>query len=205
MRRWALAVAGAALVVAGCSGTTDQSAPSATTAAPAPSDASSSTGSSIPPTAQPSTADPSSSAAKAACPTGQPAGTYKITQFAGQSNSALGHGSGGDITVTFRDRTYVMSGDGKEPMAMEIGDKAAGQLYVDGTIKGTVGRSGGVRTFTVGSAKGTAYVTNSEGRATVGFDQLAKVIGLDGKFAVACQGDRLALAGESAVFSLVRV
>jgi hypothetical protein len=200
MRRWALAVAGAALVVAGCSGTTGQSAPSASTAAPAPSDASEP---SAPPTAPP-TADPSGSAAKSACPAGQPAGTYRIKQFAGQSNSALGHGTGGDIMVTFRDGTYVMSSDGKDPMAMEVGDKAAGQLYMDGTITGTAGRSGGVRPFTVESAKGTAYVVNSEGRATVRFDQLAKVIGLDGKFAVACQGDRLALAGESAIFSLDR-
>jgi hypothetical protein len=116
----------------------------------------------------------------------------------------LGHGTGGDIAVTFTDGDYRMVSKGNDPMIMRIPDQAEGKLYVKGTIGGTYDESGAVRTFTVGAANGTAYLTNAEGRAELDFGQLAKVIGLDGKFAVACQGDRLALAGEAAVFSLVR-
>jgi hypothetical protein len=200
MKRWAVAVAGAALVLAGCSAS-DQ-APSTTPTAPEPTPSAATASAS---TGQPSTSPSADAGASGApCPSGQPAGSYRLTGFAGQSQSGLGHGTGGDVTVTFTDGTYRMVAKGDEPMIMEIPDQASGKLYVKGTIDGSYDKSGAVRTFTVGSAKGTAYLTNAEGRAEVEFGQLTKVIGLDGEFAVACQGDRLALAGEAAVFSLVR-
>jgi hypothetical protein len=106
--------------------------------------------------------------------------------------------------VTFTDGSYRLKGAGRQPMAMTVSDKAAGDLYVKGSIAGSYDTSGSVRTFAVNSAKGTAYVTNDEGKAQIDFAQLAKVIGLQGEFAVACGGGRLALASQSAVFSLVR-
>ena len=212
MRRWALTAATAALLVAGCSAS-DQAPSSQSSSAPPTGAAESSAATtpattgpvpSAPGTATPGTAAPGTSPSGGPCPAGQPSGTYDLKEFAGQANSALGHGKGGDITVTFTNGSYRVEGSGKQPMAMTVADKAAGDLYVKGTIDGSYEKSGSVRTFAVDSAKGTAYVTNDEGRAPIEFAQLAKVIGLEGKFALACQGDRLALAGQSAVFSLVR-
>jgi hypothetical protein len=207
MRRWALTAAGAALLLAGCSRSDqappDQAPSSAPSGTVQPSGAGSATTDPSPGSAA-STPGGGTSPSGAPCPAGQPSGTYALEQFAGQSNSALGHGKGGDITVTFTDGSYRLKGAGKQPMAVTVSDKAAGDLYVKGAIDGSYDTSGSVRTFAVDSAKGTAYVTNDEGKAPVQFAQLAQVIGLQGEFAVACQGNRLALAGPSALFSLVR-
>ncbi len=199
MRRAALTAAGLVVLLAGCSGSADQPEPATSSAAPEPSVAATS-----PSPSGASTAGAGASPSGAPCPAGQPSGTYALEAFAGRSNSSLGHGKGGDITMTFANGSYRIVGKGKDPMAMTVADKAAGDLYVNGTIAGSYDKSGAVRTFAVHSAKGTAYITNADGRAQIGFDQLAKVIGLDGEFAVACQGDRLALASPVALFSLVR-
>jgi hypothetical protein len=207
MRRWVLAVAAAALLVTGCSGSGQSSTPSSTPA----SDASGSAPTPASSSGQPSAAvspgaggSPSGAASGAPCQAGQPAGTYTLTSFAGQSQSGLGRGAGGDITVSFTEGSYRMVAKGDEPMIMQVQDQARGKLFVKGTIDGSYDKTGAIRTFTVSSEKGTAYLTNADGRADLDFRQLTKVIGLDGKFALACQGDRLALAGEAAVFSLVR-
>jgi hypothetical protein len=198
MRRWAIIAAAAALLFAGCSG--DPSVPNQV-----PSDHSSPAPTESAPSA-PGSATPGGGTSPSAgsCPVGQPSGTYHLAEFAGQANSALGHGKGGDITVTFTNGSYRLAGAGKQPMAMTVSDKATGDLYVKGAIDGSYDTSGPVRTFAVDSAKGTAYVSNDEGRAQIEFAQLAQVIGLQGEFALACRGNRLVLAGQSAVFSLVR-
>ena len=48
-----------------------------------------------------------------------------LAEFAGQANSALGHGKGGDITVTFTNGSYRLAGAGKQPMAMTVSDSAS--------------------------------------------------------------------------------
>jgi hypothetical protein len=128
-----------------------------------------------------------------------------LSQFAGQSNSGLGQGEGGDMTVTLSDGGYELVGRGEQPMALQLKDGGgAGKLYVKGTIKGTYDEAGAVRKFSIDTAKGNAYLTNDEGRADIEFGQLTKILGLDGQFAVACAGDRVTLAGPSAVFYLSR-
>lgn len=207
MRRWALTAAGAALLLAGCSpsdqGPSDQAPSSVASETVRPSGPGSAT---TDPSPGPAAGTPGggTSPSGAPCPAGQPSGTYALEQFAGQGSSAIGHGKGGDITVTFTDGNYRLKGSGQQPMAVTVSDKAAGDLYVKGAIDGSYDTSGSTRTFAVDSAKGTAYVTSDEGKAPIEFAQLAQVIGLHGQFAVACQGDRLALAGPSALFSLVR-
>lgn len=199
MKRWTVAAAAVALLLAaGCSGGSEQPAPASS--APQPS------ASAAAPSPEPSS--PGGAAATPSgtpCAPGQPSGTYRLEQFAGQGQAGLGVGKGGDVTVTFDKGSYAMTGNGDEPMVMTLADKATADLYLDGTVKGTYATSGPIRKFTVGSADGTAYLSDDTGKRTeLDFAQVARVIGLEGDLAAACSGDRLGLAGTAAQFSLAK-
>lgn len=218
MKRWTLVAVGAALLLSACSGSGQQ--PSTAASSPEPSSSASSGASadgaptapaSSPAGGQPSATGPSAilpsgtQAAGAPCPSGQPSGQYRLQQFAGQGSSGLGLGKGGDVTVVFRDGTYDLSAKPGQPIAMTLANKAQADLYLNGTITGTYTTTGSPRVFTVGSAKGTAYLTDDSGQRTdLPFSQVASVVGLDGKLGAACAGDRLALAGPTTVFAFVR-
>ena len=210
MKRWTLVAVGAALLLSACSGSSEQPspAPSSQTSSGASADGAPTAPASSAPSGggEPSAILPSGAQASGApCPSGQPSGQYRLQQFAGQGSSGLGFGKGGDVTVVFRDGHYDLSAKPGQPIAMTLANKAQADLYLNGTITGTYTTSGSPRVFTIGSAKGTAYLTDASGQRTdLPFGQVASVVGLDGKLGAACAGDRLALAGPTTVFSFVR-
>ncbi len=198
MKRWTMIAVGAVLALSACSGSSEQPSPAASsgTSPTAAASAAPTPGSSTPAAGQ-------ASASGQPCPKGQPAGTYRLEQFAGQGQSGIGVGKGGDATVDFTDGDYVLTSKGDKPFALTVAGKGQADLFVDGTVKGTYTTSGTTRHFKVGTAKGTAYLSNAAGeRSAIDFAQVASVIGLNGDLAAACSGDRLALAGTAALFSL---
>ena len=220
MKRWTLVAVGAALLLSACSGSSQQPSPASSAASGGQPSATgpSATGPSAtgPSATGPSATGPSATgpsailpsgaqASGAPCPSGQPSGQYRLQQFAGQGNSGLGLGKGGDVTVVFRNGNYDLSAKPGQPIAMTLANKAQADLYLNGTITGTYTASGSTRVFTIGSAKGGAYLTDASGQRTdLPFSQVASVVGLDGRLAAACAGNRLALAGPTTVFSFVR-
>ena len=53
-----------------------------------------------------------------------------------RERGTYGTGEGGDVTVTFTNGSYLLSGEGKEPIALSLPGPTAG-LLVDVTISGT--------------------------------------------------------------------
>lgn len=108
-----LAVAGAALLAAGCS-----SGASTPTPSPVPI---------------PSTSAPSATVSAGPCPDG----AYVLSAFEGRGKaSAAGKGSGGNIAADFTDGTFTISSDGSQPAKLDLGPVNA-EMRFNGVIKGT--------------------------------------------------------------------
>ena len=76
-------------------------------------------------------------------------GRYRLVRFAGVGErGSYGTGEGDDVTVTFNEGSYLLSGEGKEPITLSLPGPTAG-LLVDGTISGNYQVQGDRATFTV--------------------------------------------------------
>lgn len=181
--------AGSALLLAGCS-----AAPAVTTPASPPA------GSTPVPSAAVTIPSASPSATVAACPSGD----YTVTSFKATGKSGtLGNGTGGDISAEFENGRYEVDFDDDSPIALTIAG-STGELIVDGSIEGTYTGSGTNLTFKQATARGTAKVRYQGKTRTVPFKQVASVLGLSGKAAATCSGDKLTLEAGQTTFQMVR-
>jgi len=172
MRRLLLVVAAALLLsVAGCSSspsTGDTPAPTQPTAAATTSD--------------PTPAAPSSAAPDANCLDG----SYQLIRFVGVgAKGTYGTGEGGDVTITFDDRSYLMRGAGKDPIKLTLAGETA-DLLVDGTISGDHQVAGNKATFTVGESTGSATLSTGSAKESIPMDQVGSVLAPSGVAGLAC-------------------
>ena len=179
MKRLCIAALTTLLVaLAGCSGD------SASGPTPIPS-------SEPPAAAPPATVGPSASPIPAGPVNECLSGRYRLVRFAGVGErGGYGTGEGGDVTVTFNNGSYLLSGEGKEPITLSLPGPTAG-LLVDGTISGNYQMQGDRATFTVGQSNGTATLSFGRLKKSLPMSQLGNVLASDGEAGVACANNEL--------------
>ena len=179
MRRLCIAVLTTLLVaLAGCSGD------SASGPTPIPS-------SEPPAAAAPATVGPSTSPIPAVPVNECLSGRYRLVRFAGVGErGSYGTGEGGDVTVTFNNGSYLLSGDGKEPIKLSLPGPTAG-LLVDGTISGNYQVQGDRATFTVSESSGTATLTFVGLKKSLPMSQFGDVLASDAAAGVVCANNEL--------------
>jgi len=178
MKRLVVAVlATVLLALAGCSDDSAASAPSTPSSAP-------------PAAAAPN--NPSPSASTPAAPVSQCLnGTYRLIRFVGVGEQGTyGTGQGGDVTVTFNNGSYVLRGEGREPIKLALAGQTAG-LLVSGTISGDYRLDGDRASFTVGQSSGFATLQIGRVKKSVPLAEAANVLAPDGEATLACAADAL--------------
>ena len=178
MKRLVVAVlATVLLALAGCSDDSAASAPSTPSSAP-------------PAAAAPNNPSPSSSTP--ATPVSQCLnGTYRLIRFVGVGEQGTyGTGQGGDVTVTFNNGSYVLRGEGREPIKLALAGQTAG-LLVSGTISGDYRLDGDRASFTVGQSSGFATLQIGRVKKSVPLAEAANVLAPDGEATLACASNAL--------------
>jgi hypothetical protein len=178
MKRLVVAVlATVLLALAGCSDDSAASAPSTPSSAP-------------PAAAAPN--NPSPSASTPATPVSQCLnGTYRLIRFVGVGEQgSYGTGQGGDVTVTFNNGSYVLRGEGREPIKLALAGQSAG-LLVSGTISGDYRLDGDRASFTVGQSSGFATLQIGRVKKSVPLAEAANVLAPDGEATLACASNAL--------------
>ena len=166
------------LALAACSGGSAASAPAATP-------------SSEPPAAAPATASPSTALNPAVPANECLSGRYRLVRFVGVGErGTYGTGEGGDVTVTFDNGSYLLSGAGMEPIKLSLPGPTP-SLLVDGTISGNYQMQGDRATFTVGQSDGTATLSFGRLKKSLPMSQLGNVLASDGEAGVACANNEL--------------
>ena len=171
------ALATVLLALAGCSDDSAASAPSTPSSAP-------------PAAAAPN--NPSPSASTPATPVSQCLnGTYRLIRFVGVGEQgSYGTGQGGDVTVTFNNGSYVLRGEGREPIKLALAGQTAG-LLVSGTISGDYRLDGDRASFTVGQSSGFATLQIGRVKKSVPLAEAANVLAPDGEATLACASNAL--------------
>jgi len=179
MNRLFIAVLTTLLVaLAGCSGD------SASGPTPIPS-------SEPPAAAAPATVGPSTSPIPAVPVNECLSGRYRLVRFAGVGErGGYGTGEGGDVTVTFNEGSYLLSGEGEEPITLSLPGPTAG-LLVDGTISGDYQVQGDRSTFTVSGSSGTATLTFGRLKKSLPMSQFGDVLASDAAAGVVCANNEL--------------
>lgn len=176
MRRLLFAAA-LMVAVAGCSSSpsaSDTPSPTQPTAAATTSDPT--------PAAAPSSATPD-----AKCLNGR----YALIRFVGVgAKGTYGTGEGGDVTITFDNGSYLLRGEGKDPIKLTLAGQTAG-LLVDGTISGDHRVAGNKATFTVGESTGSATLSTGSSKESVTIEQVGSVLAPNGEAGLACADDAL--------------
>jgi hypothetical protein len=166
------------IALAACSGGSAASAPTATP-------------SSEPPAAAPATASPSTALNPAVPANECLSGRYRLVRFVGVGErGTYGTGEGGDVTVTFDNGSYLLSGAGMEPIKLSLPGPTP-NLLVDGTISGNYQVQGDRATFTVGQSNGTATLSFGRLKKSLPMSQLGNVLASDGEAGVACANNEL--------------
>jgi hypothetical protein len=170
-----IVVAGLMLAVVGCS-----SSPSAGSS-PSPAQPSAATSNPTP------AATPSSTPPDANCLNGR----YDLIRFAGVgAMETFGTGEGGDVTSTFDNGSYLLSGAGKDPIKMTVAGQTV-DLLVDGTISGDYRVVGKQATFTVGESTGSATLGVGPLKDSVPMEQVGSILATNGDAGLACANDTL--------------
>ena len=144
-----------------------------------------------PAAAAPATVGPSTSPIPAVPVNECLSGRYRLVRFAGVGErGSYGTGEGGDVTVTFNNGSYLLSGDGKEPITLSLPGPTAG-LLVDGTISGNYQVQGDRATFTVSESSGTATLTFGRLKKSLPMSQFGDVLASDAAAGVVCANNEL--------------
>ncbi|HJY45783.1 MAG TPA: hypothetical protein VJ301_14270 [Propionibacteriaceae bacterium] len=118
-------------------------------------------------------------------------GRYRLVRFVGVGErGTYGTGEGGDVTVTFDNGSYLLSGAGMEPIKLSLPGPTP-SLLVDGTISGNYQMQGDRATFTVGQSDGTATLSFGRLKKSLPMSQLGNVLASDGEAGVACANNEL--------------
>jgi hypothetical protein len=190
MRRLLFVGVALMLAMAGCSSTpsaSDIPAPTQPTAAATTSDA--------------TPAAPSSATADAKCLDGR----YALIRFVGVgAKGTYGTGEGGDVTITFDNRSYLMRGAGKDPIKLTLAGQTA-DLLVDGTISGDHHVAGNKATFTVDESTGSATLRSGSSKESVPIDQVGSVLAPSGEAGLACANHALIITLQDVRLELGKV
>ena len=190
------------LLLAACSGGSDGPAATSPPATPPAS---------VPPPA-PASAEPTAASSPSA--ENEPAGpgpecldgTYQVENFRAVGvDKSTAKGTGGDLTMTFDDGSFVMASKGRDPATFTVnGD--TGELVLDGKLTGTYAPTGDDKVaFKVGKASGTAKLRDPKGdERSVTVKQLAGVLAPNGTATVTCEGDELTLDNKQLTLELAR-
>jgi hypothetical protein len=144
-----------------------------------------------PAAAAPATVGPSTSPIPAVPVNECLSGRYRLVRFAGVGErGSYGTGEGGDVTVTFNNGSYLLSGEGKEPITLSLPGPTAG-LLVDGTISGNYQVQGERATFTVSESSGTATLTFGRLKKSLPMSQFGDVLASDAAAGVVCANNEL--------------
>lgn len=192
--------AGAVLGLTACSGSSGADA----SASPAP--AATETSAAATPGPDAGAASPSPSPVATLPVTRCLSGTYALVRFVAVGSETYGTGQGGDVTVSFGDDRYTLTGGGAKPVVVTIGGQT-GDLTVDGQVKGTYRLKDDTATFTQTSASGsgTLGAVGGGGGQKVTMQQVAKVIGLSGDGKVACTDQAMTITLPAVRLELGRV
>ena len=167
------------LALAGCSGGSPASAPTATASSEPPAGAA------------PATASPSTALSPAVPAYECLSGRYRLVRFVGVGErGTYGSGEGGDVTVTFDNGSYLLSGAGAEPITLSLPGPTP-SLLVDGTISGNYHVQGDRATFTVAQTTGAATLSLGRLKKSLPMSQLGDVLASDGEATVACANNEL--------------
>ena len=167
------------LALASCSSGSPASAPTATPSSEPPA------------AAAPATASPSTALSPAVPAHECLSGRYRLVRFAGVGErGTYGTGEGGDVTVTFDNGSYLLSGAGMEPIKLSLPGPTP-SLLVDGTISGNYHVQGDRATFTVTQSTGTAELSLGRLKKSLPMSQLGNVLASDGEAGVACVNNEL--------------
>jgi hypothetical protein len=165
------------LAMAGCSSSpsaSDTPSPTQPTAAATASDPT--------PAAVPSSATPDANCLN---------GRYALIRFVGVgARGTYGTGEGGDVTITFDNGSYLLRGEGKDPIKLTLAGQSA-DLLVDGTISGDQRVAGNKATFTVGESTGSATLSSGSSKESVTIEQVGSVLAPNGEAGLACADDAL--------------
>ena len=182
MKRLFVAMSTMLLALAGCSGDPAASSPSS----PAPS-------SGPPGAAAPATASPSPSSNPAVPASECLSGRYRLIRFVGVGErGTYGTGEGGDVTVTFKNGSYLLRGAGTDPINLTLAGQRGG-LLVDGTIGGDYRLEGDKARFTVGESSGTATLNVGKEKQSVPISEVGNVLAPSGEAGLGCGNNALIL------------
>ena len=92
--------------------------------------------------------------------------------------------------MTFNEGSYLLSGEGKEPIKLSLPGPTAG-LLVDGTISGNYQVQGDRATFTVSESSGTATLTFVRLKKSLPMSQFGDVLASDAAAGVVCANNGL--------------
>jgi hypothetical protein len=161
----------------------------------------------------PSPSDPAGSAAPASVSTtpspaaaGCPDGSYAVSAIEGRgSASALGKGSGGNVTMSFVGGSFTLASDGSNPIKLQVGPGST-DLRFAGQIAGTYSGDPAALAMTVTAASGTASVKGFGFSREVPMQQVADQLAPEGSTgAASCDGDHARLELPAVVLDLTRV
>jgi hypothetical protein len=139
-------------------------------------------------TSDPNPTSPASAPPDANCLDGR---RYELIRFVGVgARGTYGTGEGGDVTITFDNGSYLMRGEGKDPIKLTLAGQTA-DLLVDGTISGDHRVAGNKATFTVGESTGSATLSTGSSKESVTIEQVGSVLAPDGEAGLACADDAL--------------
>jgi hypothetical protein len=102
----------------------------------------------------------------------------------------FGTGEGGDVTSTFDNGSYLLSGAGKDPIKMTVAGQTV-DVLVDGTISGDYRVVGKQATFTVGESTGSATLGVGPLKDSVPMEQVGSILATNGDAGLACANDTL--------------
>jgi hypothetical protein len=169
------------LALAGCSGDPAASSPSPTPSSGPPAAAAPATAS---PTPSPSSAVPASKCLS---------GRYRLIRFVGVGErGTYGTGEGGDVTVTFKNGSYLLRGAGEDPINLTLAGQRGG-LLVDGTIGGDYQLEGNRAKFTVGESSGSATLNVGKEKQSVPISEVGNVLAPSGEAGLGCANNALIL------------
>ena len=128
-------------------------------------------------------------------------GRFRVAGFAASGSGDAGRG--GDLTATFGQGTFVLTGAGHDPVQVTISGTTA-EALVTGSIRGTYTADGGSGTYTVPGSDGSADVSAGVLHRTVPMSEVAKILTPEGTGTVSCTGDQATMSSSASRLDLRR-
>jgi hypothetical protein len=138
-------------------------------------------------------------------------GTYAVTSIVGRQgvDSPFGPikaaGDGGSLMFDLRtDNTWTLSSDGSKPATFQVGPYTVDAL-INGTLRGTYGRTGSAFLFKKEDASGTVTLSTPVGTQEKDMDDVGSALAPTGAATMTCRADGLDFASDSVTMALRRL